>query len=139
STTRGPRPCGPAPPTRPRRRVPCTGCRSGTGASLDSARCPAAARHGRERYGAGPMGTLEAYDRDTFTHGGKQRAVYRRGTGPAVIVIAEIPGITPKVIELADRAVDLGCTAVLPHLFGEPGAEPSPVAIARSIGPACVS
>lgn len=85
------------------------------------------------------MGTLDAYDQDTFTHGGKQRAVYRRGSGPAVIVLAEIPGITPKVIDFADRVVDLGCTTVLPHLFGEPGGEPSPVAMARSIGPACVS
>jgi dienelactone hydrolase len=51
--------------------------------------------------------------------------VFRRGAGPAVIVLAEIPGITPKVVEFADRVVELGCTAVLPHLFGEPGAEPS--------------
>lgn len=85
------------------------------------------------------MGTLEAYEQDRFAHDGKERLVYRRGSGPAVIVIAEIPGITPKVIDFADRVVDLGCTAVLPHLFGEPGAEPSPVAMARSLVPACIS
>jgi dienelactone hydrolase len=85
------------------------------------------------------MGTLDAYDRDTFTWGGKQRDVFRRGSGPAVIVLAEMPGITPKVVEFADRVVALGCTAVLPHLFGVPGAAPSALHTIRAIGPACVS
>lgn len=85
------------------------------------------------------MGTLETYGRGTFTHAGKQRDVYRRGSGPAVVVIAEMPGITPKVIDFADRVVALGCTAVLPHLFGVPGAEPTALGTIRSIGPACVS
>ena len=90
---------------------------------------------------------LHQYERSTFTHG-DTRTVFRRGTGPAVIVIAEMPGITPKVIEFADRVVDLGCTAVLPHLFGEPGRDPDPDAHGRvamfrymlsSLVPACVS
>src|SRR5918996_5044707 len=67
---------------------------------------------------------LGDYSEDAFTHDGKTRRVFRRGEGPAVIVIAEIPGITPKVVEFADRVVDVGLTAVLPHLFGEPGRDP---------------
>jgi len=85
------------------------------------------------------MGTLEGYEADRFVHAGTARTVYRRGSGPAVIVLAEIPGITPKVIDFADRVVDLGCTAVLPHLFGVPGAGPSPLGMVRSLVPACVS
>jgi dienelactone hydrolase len=85
------------------------------------------------------MGDLGSYDKDTFTWDGKQRAVYRRGSGPAVIVLAEMPGITPKVIEFADRVAALGCTAVLPHLFGIPGAEMGAVTTLRAIAPACVS
>lgn len=85
------------------------------------------------------MGDLASYEKDTFTHGGKQRAVFRKGTGPAVIVLAEMPGITPLVVDFADRVVALGCTAVLPHLFGIPGAAFSPTVLARAIGPACVS
>jgi len=85
------------------------------------------------------MGDLAAYDKDQFTFGGKTRDVYRRGTGPAVLVFAEIPGITPKVIDFADRVVALGCTAVLPHLFGVPGAEPSVGKTVRAMAPACVS
>ena len=82
---------------------------------------------------------LEDYERSEFEAEGKRRTILRRGTGPAVIVIAEMPGITPKVIEFADRVVDLGCTAVLPHLFGEIGREAGGAYIVRSIVPACVS
>jgi dienelactone hydrolase len=82
---------------------------------------------------------LDAYARETFEHQGKARDVYRRGSGPAVIVIAEMPGITPRVVEFADRVVALGCTAVLPSLFGRPGEAPGATAYARSLGPACVS
>src|SRR3954468_24866259 len=89
---------------------------------------------------------LAAYAKDTFTHDGKTRDVYRRGSGPAVLVIAEMPGITPKVVGFADRVVDLGCTAVLPHLFGTPGRDPLAGGMARAVPyvlssmvPACVS
>jgi dienelactone hydrolase len=85
------------------------------------------------------MAALDEYTETSFTHDGKERAVYRRGTGPAVIVIAEIPGITPDVVAFADRVVDLGCTAVLPHLFGEPGRKMSGGYALTSIFHGCVS
>lgn len=85
------------------------------------------------------MTALDDYEQDNFAFAGKERAVYRRGTGPAVIVLAEMPGITPKVIEFADRVVAIGCTAVVPHLFGIPGAEMGAVTTIRAIAPACVS
>jgi dienelactone hydrolase len=85
------------------------------------------------------MGDLSSYERSTFTFDGKTRDVYRKGSGPAVLVFAEMPGITPKVVEFADRVAAIGCTAVLPHLFGVPGAEMSAGKIVRAIGPACVS
>ena len=83
--------------------------------------------------------TLADYERTTFTFAGKTRDVYRRGSGPAVIVIAEVPGITPKVVEFADGVVELGCTAVLPHLFGTPGAEPTAGVMLRVFPSLCVS
>ena len=85
------------------------------------------------------MGVLDDFTVTSFTHDGTTRDVYRRGTGPAAIVIAEIPGITPKVVEFARRLEALGCTIVLPHLFGHPGQEPSVGYALQSIGPACVS
>ncbi len=83
--------------------------------------------------------TLNNFERTSFTHEGKTRVVFRRGSGPAVIVIAEMPGITPDVVTFADRIVNLGCTAVLPHLFGEPGRPVSAGYGVRSILPACIS
>lgn len=89
---------------------------------------------------------MRDFERETFSHTGETKDIYRSGTGPAVIVMAEMPGITPKVLTFARRVVDLGCTAVLPHLFGRPGHDPlarGPVRAAattlRTIVPACVS
>lgn len=89
---------------------------------------------------------LSSYERTTFTHHGKTRDVFRKGTGPAVIVMAEMPGITPKVLEFADRVVAIGCTAVLPHLFGRPGYDIEQASTPAAIGymvssmiPACIS
>jgi dienelactone hydrolase len=82
---------------------------------------------------------LADYERGTFAAEGKERPVLRRGTGPAVLVISEMPGVTPKVIEFADRVVAIGCTAVLPSLFGEPGREPGVPYAVSSIVPACIS
>jgi dienelactone hydrolase len=91
---------------------------------------------------------LRDFERTSFTHDGQTRAVFRTGSGPAVIVIAEMPGISPKVIEFAQRVAAIGCTAVLPHLFGDPGKDPSPEArgnagslqyLVSSIVPACIS
>src|SRR5437868_15320521 len=49
------------------------------------------------------------------------RTVYRRGAGPAVIIIHEIPGLHPLVVRFADRVAAAGMTVFLPSLFGEPG------------------
>ena len=85
------------------------------------------------------MTPLDSYERTSFSYSDKTRDVYRKGTGPAVVVISEIPGITPAVVGFADRVVDVGCTAVLPNLFGEAGKAPTVVYTAQSILPACVS
>jgi dienelactone hydrolase len=82
---------------------------------------------------------LGDYTEDSFTYRGKSRRVFRRGTGPAVIVIAEVPGITPEVVAFADRVAELGCTAVLPHLFGVPGEPASGLNTAQVAAWCCVS
>ncbi|HMG42349.1 MAG TPA: dienelactone hydrolase family protein [Acidimicrobiales bacterium] len=83
--------------------------------------------------------SLGDYAEGTFTHDGKTRRVFRRGDGPAVVVLAEMPGITPGVLGFADRVVEIGCTAVLPHLFGEPGAPGSVRGGLTAVGFGCVS
>ncbi|MBV8462903.1 MAG: dienelactone hydrolase family protein [Acidimicrobiales bacterium] len=92
---------------------------------------------------SGDPGTREAalagFTKESFETDGKRRDVFRMGSGPAVIVISEIPGITPRVAEFGRRVAAAGCTAVLPSLFGEPGRAPSAGYALTSIGPACVS
>jgi len=74
---------------------------------------------------------LEAYDRSDFSFGAWTRPVYRRGEGPAVIIIHEIPGLHPLVIDFADRVAAAGMTVFLPSLFGEPG---RPVSTGYALG-----
>lgn len=83
--------------------------------------------------------TLVGFTRFDFTNRGVTHSVYRAGSGPAVIVIAEIPGITPKVIAFAQRVADLGCTVYLPSLFGIPGREPDGKAMRSAMRAICVS
>ena len=86
-----------------------------------------------------PDDDLADFERVERTYLGKTRAVYRQGTGPAVIVIAEMPGISPQVAGFARRVSAIGCTAVMPHLFGHPGKELSAFEGVKVIAPACIS
>jgi len=71
-----------------------------------------------------PVGDLSTFDAESFTHGGFTHRVFRKGSGPAVLVITEMPGISPMVLGFADRVAALGCTAILPDLFGRAGRDP---------------
>lgn len=80
----------------------------------------------------------------TWTHGvhtadGVAHPTYRKGNGPGVIVIHEIPGLTPEVIGFAEEVVAAGYTVVLPHLFGTPERPMSVGAIAAVLPKVCVS
>jgi dienelactone hydrolase len=52
--------------------------------------------------------------------GGSGRIVYRRGKGPAVVLIHELPGMTPECVDLGRRLADEGFTIYMPLMFGEP-------------------
>ncbi len=82
---------------------------------------------------------LEGFERSTFTAEGTTRTVYRTGTGPAVVVISEMPGITPNVARFARLVAGIGCTAVMPHLFGEDGRPPSGGYTLSSLATVCIS
>ena len=66
---------------------------------------------------------LKDYTRFDFTdpQGRWTRPVYRRGNGPAVIIIHEMPGLHPLVIRFADHVAAAGMTVFCPSLFGEAG------------------
>jgi dienelactone hydrolase len=85
-----------------------------------------------------PQG-LEGYRCEPFTALGHERPVWRTGIGPAVIVVHEIPGITPLVAAFGRKVADAGMTAVLPELFGSAGRPSSGTYVARSLVQACIS
>jgi dienelactone hydrolase len=82
---------------------------------------------------------LAGWDEGSFTAAGLTRTVYRRGTGPGVVVVHEIPGITPAVARFANEVVDAGCTVVMPSLVGQPGRAPSAGYIASSFARVCIA
>jgi dienelactone hydrolase len=82
---------------------------------------------------------VPGFARTGFEYGGRTHDVYRAGTGPAVIVIHEMPGLHPGVTEFGQRLVDAGYTVYLPSLFGRPGAPFAMREMVRSITAVCVS
>jgi len=70
---------------------------------------------------------------------GAEKPVYVAGQGPAVIVMAEMPGISPDVIRFARWVRDAGFTVFLPSLFGTDGALPEAQAGAQVFRAACIS
>ncbi len=85
------------------------------------------------------MSSLESWTRAGHTAGGITHPTYRKGHGPGVIVVHEIPGITPAVLAFGEDLVARGFTVVMPSLFGRPGAEGTVVESVRSIAAVCVS
>lgn len=67
------------------------------------------------------MTSLPGYSASSFTHDGTTRTIFRRGEGPAVVVMTELPGITPGVAKFGERLDAAGFTVFMPHLFGPPG------------------
>ncbi|MFZ4721268.1 MAG: dienelactone hydrolase family protein [Ilumatobacteraceae bacterium] len=82
---------------------------------------------------------LAGWEKSSFTAAGFTRDVYRRGTGPGVLVVHEIPGITPAVTRFANDVVDAGFTVVMPSLVGTPGKEVSGGYLGSSTLKVCVS
>ena len=82
---------------------------------------------------------LSGWQRAAFSAAGFTRETYRRGAGPAVIVVHEIPGITPKVAAFANDVVEAGFTVVMPSLVGTPGKDVSGPYMAASSIKVCIS
>lgn len=82
---------------------------------------------------------LERYTPGEFTHAGETKPVYTRGHGPAVIVIHELPGITPNVVRFADWVVDAGFRVYMPLLVGEAGRPVSTGYVLKSLARICIS
>jgi dienelactone hydrolase len=81
---------------------------------------------------------LDGFDAFSFTHAGATRTVYTLASGPAVVVMHEIPGITPQVEAFARRVAHAGFRVYLPRLFGVPGQPISTGYVVGQIARACI-
>lgn len=82
---------------------------------------------------------LAGWEPGSFTAAGITHPTYRRGSGPGVIVVHEIPGITPAVARFANEVVDAGMTVVMPSLVGTPGKDVSGAYLASSMAKVCIA
>src|ERR1700688_4001074 len=82
---------------------------------------------------------LEDFKRGDVSLDGVTKGVHVAGAGPAVIVMTEMPGISPHVARFARWVRDAGFAVYMPSLFGRdgtvPGAEEGTAVFQR----ACVS
>jgi dienelactone hydrolase len=68
-----------------------------------------------------PAIQLDDAHRFSFSEGGISHPVYRDGQGPGVLILHELPGMTPECVRLADLVMGAGHTVYLPLFFGRPG------------------
>ena len=67
---------------------------------------------------------LADFEARAVTLDGVTKVVHIAGAGPAVIVMTEMPGISPHVARFARWVRDAGFTVYMPSLFGRDGAVP---------------
>jgi dienelactone hydrolase len=82
---------------------------------------------------------LEDFDPRRIALDGATKVVHVAGAGPAVIVMTEMPGISPQVARFARWVRDAGFTVYLPSLFGRDGAVPAVEEGTAVFQRACVS
>ncbi len=82
---------------------------------------------------------LEDFAYREITLDGVTKVVHAAGAGPAVIVMTEMPGISPHVARFARWVRDAGFTVYMPSLFGRDGVVPSTEEGAAVFRKACVS
>jgi len=92
-----------------------------------------------------PSGVITEWDRlGDFTQRpitllDQAKPVFIAGAGPAVIVMAEVPGVTPEVARFARFVRDAGFTVYMPLLFGEAGRPVSKGYVLKSAAQVCIS
>jgi dienelactone hydrolase len=88
---------------------------------------------------------LDDFERRQLELLGRRKAVFVSGKGPAVIVMTEMPGISPHVARFARWVREAGFSVWMPDLFGDAGAPVAPASagvLLRGLGViarACIS
>jgi dienelactone hydrolase len=94
---------------------------------------------------AEPADVLTGWTAAPFSAAGLTYEVFTRepepepGPGPGVVLLPEVPGMTPAVMGLADHLVGAGFTVALPSLFGEPWRGLAPVYVLSTFAKACIT
>ena len=70
-----------------------------------------------------------------FEDGDIAHWVYRRGDGPVVVIMHELPGLTPKCVGLCNEVAAAGFRVVVPLMFGPP----ERFALVRNFAGLCVN
>ncbi|SKC68430.1 Dienelactone hydrolase [Plantibacter cousiniae] len=86
-----------------------------------------------------PRADLTGWVRTPFTGGGVTHDRFEKGSGPGVVLIPELPGLTPEVLGLAEHLVAEGFTVAIPSPFGTPGHEGTVGYTLASVSKVCVS
>jgi dienelactone hydrolase len=86
-----------------------------------------------------PQSDLTGWKKSPFTGGNLTYDCYEKGSGPGVVLIPEVPGMTPQVLGLAQHLVDKGFTVVIPSPFGTPERAATVGYTLRVISRLCVS
>jgi dienelactone hydrolase len=86
-----------------------------------------------------PSSDLTGWRCAPFTSAGRTHDCYEKGSGPGVVLIPELPGITPEVLGLAEHLVEAGFTVVVPSPFGTPGRAATGPYTTGVVGRICVS
>jgi dienelactone hydrolase len=86
-----------------------------------------------------PTSDLTGWRCAPFPGAGQTYDCYEKGAGPGVVLVPEIPGITPEVLGLADHLVTEGFTVVIPSPFGVPGKAMSGGYVAKTFARVCIA
>ena len=86
-----------------------------------------------------PTADLTGWTSTPFTAAGRTHDVYEKGSGPGVVLIPEIPGITPETLGLAEHLVGRGFTVAVPSPFGDPGRSMTTGYMLQVLSRLCVS
>jgi dienelactone hydrolase len=82
---------------------------------------------------------LDDFEHREVTLDGAAKVVHVAGSGPAVIVMTEMPGISPHVARFSRWVRDAGFTVYMPSLFGRDGAVPGAEEGSAVLQHACMS
>ena len=70
------------------------------------------------------MSAIRDFREEIFSANGRSLTLFRKGTGPAVILLHELPGLTRETVDFAEFIAEGGFHVVMPLLFGKPLQDP---------------